>query len=118
MNRKPAASLLHETLRILVLVIAIAMLGGALAAWKYGDETWSTFASAAMGRIGLVMAALWLAWPSLQRPARWLPPGIAVACVIGLMVLAAKPRLIFVVLPAIGTLTVLTGMVRGFRGSK
>jgi hypothetical protein len=94
------------------------MLVGATLAWWLGDKSWSTFASAAMGRMGLVMGALWLAWPSLSRPARWLPPGIAVACVLGLIVLAAQPRFVVFVLPAIGLLTFVASIARGFRGPK
>lgn len=98
-----------------MLVISIAMIAGALAAWQFGDESWSVFVTAALGRIGIVMGALWLAWPSLQRPASWLPPGIAVACVLALVVLAANPKLVVFVIPAIGALTVLATIVRATR---
>ncbi|QDT09594.1 hypothetical protein [Planctomycetes bacterium K23_9] len=120
MNRKHVIQLSPESQarRAMVLFLSIGLLVGALLAWWFGDKTWSTFASAAMGRIGLVMAALWLAWPSLTRPARWLPPGIAVACVLGLIVLAAQPRLVVFVLPAIGVLTFLATIARGIRGRK
>ena len=104
--------------RLLTLVISISLLVGSLLAWLYGDPGWSTFASAALGRMGLVLGALWLAWPSLRRPASWLPPGIAVACIIGLMVLAARPRLVVVVIPIIGGLTMLATVIRGVRGPK
>jgi hypothetical protein len=76
----------------------------------------SNFAAASFtGRIGLVLAALWLAWPSLQRPASWLPPGIPILCVVALAVTAANPRLIVVAIPAIGALTLLATFVRTFR---
>ena len=108
----------NETRRLMVLVISIVLIGGALMAWQSGDESWSVFVSAIMGRMGIVMAALWLAWPSLQRPASWLPPGIAVACVLGLVVLAANPRLVVFVIPALGALTLLATIVRSTRSNK
>lgn len=102
----------------MVMCLSVGLLTGSLLCWLLTDKSWSTFASAAMGRIGLVMGALWLAWPSLSRPARWLPPGIAVACVLGLIVLAAQPKLLVFVLPAIGVLTFLATIARGFRDRK
>jgi hypothetical protein len=102
----------------MVLCLSIGLLLSAILAWWFGDKSWSTFASAAMGRIGLVLGALWLAWPSLSRPAKWLPPGIAVACVLGLIVLAAQPRFVVFVLPAIGLLTFVASIARSFRGPK
>ena len=65
--------------RVLVLVIAIGLLlTCGIVTWKYGQAGSSKFVAAATGRVGLVMVALWLAWPSLRKPASWLPPGFAV----------------------------------------
>ena len=75
----------------------------------------ASFAASASGRVGLVLAALWLAWPSLRRPTSWLPPGIAVACVLALAVIAAQPRLVVVAIPAIAALIALAGFVRAMR---
>jgi hypothetical protein len=58
------------------------------------------------------MAALWLAWSSLRRPARWLPPGFAVLGVVVLAILAAQPRLIVVAIPAFGALLALATLIR------
>lgn len=101
--------------RLLVLVCAIGMLAGCLAMARYGEGGSSNFASGAMGRIGLVLAALWLAWPSLRRPASWLPPGIAAAGVLALAVLAAQPRLIVAAVPALGALLAVAAIVRTFK---
>lgn len=102
--------------RVMVGVIAVALLliCGVLS-WKFGSADSARVVIAATGRIGLMMAALWLAWPSLKRPARWLPPGIAMAGVVGLAVVAARPTLILVVLPAIGTIAAITVFVRGLK---
>ena len=104
--------------RTLVLVVSIALLIGSFASWMYGSESSTKFATAAMGRIGLVLGALWLAWPSLRRPAQWLPPGIAMACLLALVILAAQPRLIVAVVPAVGALIALSMVVKAMRESK
>lgn len=67
------------------------------------------------GRVGLVMGGLWIAWPSLLRPINWLPPGIAVACVIALGVIAARPALALVAIPLVGTALFVTTIVRSFK---
>ncbi|TWU41811.1 hypothetical protein [Novipirellula artificiosorum] len=102
--------------RSVLLLVVVLMMTLSVVAWWFGDDNASRFAAAAMGRIGLVLGALWLAWPSLRRPAQWLPAGVSVIGVVALMVLAAQPRLIFAVLPAVGTLMALTVAVKTFRG--
>lgn len=99
--------------RTAVLLIAIA--GIAIWCWlKFlqGPSGSAKFVAAASGRVGLVMLALWLAWSSLQRPARWLPPGFAMTLIVALGILAARPRLIVVAIPALGVLLVLATVVR------
>ena len=117
-NRRSKGRSSEDSRRTLVLMLAIALLIGSAVAWWSGREGVSTFAAAAMGRIGLVMGALWLAWPSLRRPARWLPPGVAVLGVVAMGVLAASPRLVIVVIPAFSVLIALGALVRGFRGNR
>ena len=101
--------------------ITVGLLAGVLLVTSAALTYWqdqagaSNFAASAAGRIGLVLAALCLAWPSLQRPARWLPPGIAVLCLGALVAIAATPKLVVVVIPALGMLTVLATFVRAFR---
>ena len=118
-EKRAIANEVGDSRRTLVLILAVALLlGGASAWWWGGEQGTATFAAAAMGRIGLVMAALLLAWPSLQRPARWLPPGVAVLGVVALGVLAASPRLVIVVVPALSVLIALAAIVRGMRGDR
>ena len=102
--------------RRLVLLISIVLLSiSAGVSWKFGDDSTARSAASGSGRVGLVMAALWLAWPSLRRPAAWLPPSIAVGGVIALAVVAFQPRLIVVVIPATGVLFTLAAAVRAIR---
>lgn len=81
-----------------------------------GSESTTQFVVSAMTRIGLVLGAIWLAWDSMRRPASWLPPGLAMVGVVGIVVVAAQPKLIFAIVPLLGGLAVLTSVVRVFRG--
>ena len=107
---------LSDPRRVLTLVVSLAMLAGALFAWWYGAGNNSAFASAAMGRVGIVLFALFFAWPSLKRPAQWLPAGVAMICVVALIVIAAQPKLVFAAIPAAGLLIAVSSVVRAFRG--
>jgi len=104
--------------RTLVCVMSVALLAGYGYGLSIDEESGFKLASQMMGRIGLLLGALWLAWPSLRRPAQWLPPGMALACVLTLVALAAQPKLIVVAIPAVGALIALSAVVRSIRGSK
>ncbi len=113
---KPDSNTPPDVRRTLLLVISILLLMAcAVTTWRFGSDGSARFLSAATGRVGLLMGALWLAWPSLKKPARWLPPGIAVAGVIGLAVIAVRPQLMLVVFPAIGTIAAITIFIRGLK---
>ena len=102
--------------RTLLLLISLVAMGAGIVLSARGEmESGRIFAGASAFRIGMVMFALWLALPSLKKPAQWLPPGMAVLGVVGIMAIAAQPRLILVVAPALGTLLTLGWLVRMFR---
>jgi len=112
-NKNDRLGKLTDGRRIVVGLLAVVLLvASAMTTFWLGQAGATNFAAAASGRIGLVLAALWLAWPSLHRPASWLPPGIPVLCVIALAAIAAQPRLIVVAIPAIGILMLLATFVR------
>lgn len=102
--------------RMLVLLVAIVcfLLWG-WSTFLHGQSGSAKFVAAASGRIGLVMVALWLAWSSLQRPARWLPPGFPMVLIVTLAILAARPRLIVVAIPAVGVLLALGTLIRAIK---
>ena len=115
MNKRKKTDEPRDYRRILVLVIGIAMLIASVVTRLYGEGNSGTFVAEATGRIGLLLIALWLAWPSLRRPASWLPPGMAVAGVVTLAVLAARPKIAFIVIPAFIGLLTLSTIVRVFK---
>jgi hypothetical protein len=99
-----------------VLFLAIILL--LLCGWtylRYEQTGTAKLVAGASGRIGLVLAALWLAWPALRQPAKWLPPGFAVLGVGLIAVLAAQPRMIIVLVPAFSGLLALAWVVRAMR---
>lgn len=71
--------------------------------------------SAATGRIGLILGALWLAWPTLRRPASWLPPGFAMLGVLVMGIVATQPKTVFVIAPLFAGLLTLASILRAFR---
>ena len=102
--------------RPLVLLLSIVLLVIYVwVRWSYEPTGTAKALAAATGRIGLLLAALWLAWPTLRKPAHWLPPGFAVLGILVLGILAAQPRTIFVLAPVFGALLVLASIVRAIR---
>lgn len=104
--------------RTLVLVLSVALLSGYLFGKTLEDKSDIHLICEMMGRVGLFLGALWLAWPSLRRPAQWVPPGIAMACLMGLVILAAQPKLRVLILPAIGAAIVAGVIVKALRTTK
>jgi len=74
------------------------------------------FGVASLIRLSLVLGALWLAWPSIRRPAQWLPPGIATIVLVAIGACAVQPRLAFALIPLAGSLIAFAGFARYFRG--
>ncbi|SRR6056297_437258 len=101
--------------RWLTLFLSVGLIAAAIAVRTWGQTSSSLFVSAACFRIGLVFAAIWLAWDSLRRPARWFPPAILAAGVAGLAIVAAQPRLILVLAPTFGLILTLGAVIRAFR---
>lgn len=101
--------------RIMALAMSITMLTVALLAWWFSTGSTGKFVAAACGRIGLVMGALWLAWPSLKRPAKWLPASAPVIGVVAVIVIAAQPRLIIPAIPIVGGLIAFSAFAKAFR---
>ena len=105
--------------RLILLVLGIGGLAvGLMNQWVDGDSGSRGFASNSAFRMGVVMIAIWLALPTLNKPMRWLPPGVAVACLVAIGALAAQPRLLIVAIPAAGVLLSMTWLVRMFRAQQ
>lgn len=102
--------------RATVLILSVVLLtvcGWVM--WRHEPTGTTKMVAAASGRIGLLLAALWLAWPTLRKPASWLPPGFAMLGVLVLGILAAQPRSVFVLAPAFAVLLTLASIVRAMR---
>ena len=103
--------------RTIVLVTAILLLMGSGGSWIFGSGSTAAFAAATQLRVGLVLAALWLAWPSLEKPAQWVPPGVVMMCLMGLVLLAVQPNLRVLIIPAIVGLIAFGVIVKFIRGT-
>ena len=114
-ERSTETGALSDERRRMTLVVSLVMLTAAVLAWWFSTDSTGKFIAAGCGRIGIVMGALWLAWPSLKRPAQWLPAGFAVIGVIALIAIAAQPRLILPAIPIVGVLITLSAFARAFR---
>lgn len=88
---------------------------GVLSHWRTGTTGEESFGSNSAFRVGVVMIAIWLALPTLNKPMRWLPPGAAVMCLIAVGAIAAQPRLVVIVVPAVGFLLTIGWLVRIFQ---
>lgn len=105
--------------RAILLVLALLGIGFGIAfSLIEGLESGRAFAAASSFRIGIVMFALWLALPTLRTPMAWLPPGMAGICLIAIMALAAHPKSIVVLGPAVGALLALGWFARSFRTAR
>ncbi|MEL6110038.1 MAG: hypothetical protein AAFU85_28840 [Planctomycetota bacterium] len=112
MPEKPSSP---EIRRWLALAISIVLMITAFVIWLTATDSSGEFFAAACGRIGLVLGAIWLAWPSLKRPARWLPAGAPVIGVVALIMIAAQPRLILPAMMIVPALIAFSAVVRMFR---
>ncbi len=105
-------------MRVTILVFTVLFLVGAVAIrwsvgyWNLSNSLWMV-TSIGMTRVALVLGTLWIAWPTVRRPAMWFPPGIAA---VALMACVIQPRLAIAIIPALGTLLAFAGFVRFFRG--
>lgn len=69
-----------------------------------------------LARLAMVMAALWIAWPAVRKPALWLPPGALVLGLVALGVCVVQPRLAIALVPAASALIAFSAILRYFRG--
>lgn len=113
MNRPSPKSI--DARRLSLLVVSAVILIAAVASWWFKLGGPDDLPAQMLGRIGIVLAALWLAWPSLKRPAMWLPAGAPVIGIVALIVVAAQPRLLLPAIPMVAVLISLSAIVRAFR---
>lgn len=101
--------------RTMVGVIALVCVGTSVVLQIHGSEDkQALMATGAFMRVGLVMAALWLALPTKNRPAAWanMSPWVLWG-ILGLVVMiAARPRIALYALPWIIVLTIIGRMLR------
>lgn len=102
--------------RTLALVGAVLCGIAAGVSWTYntGNGT-SVFGVAVFARAAIVLALLWLAYPSLKRPLGWFPPVVIVVFLIGVGVMIANPKLLPAVIPLLGIAGTVLGILTWLR---
>lgn len=89
-------------------ILALVLLTTGTALWTFGDNTDTTSAwVAACWRIGLALAALWLALPDMKRVPIWLLAGL----LFGALVVARNPRIMLIAVGAALAFAVLRPVV-------
>jgi hypothetical protein len=86
--------------RVVLGILAIAFVGGGVAAYYFGWFEDSYAIGAGAIRIGLVLGAFWLAWPQLARIPWW----FVQAGLVGTLVVAVRPKAAVLVLPILAAL--------------
>lgn len=84
-------------------IIALCLLLGALVLWIWPQGTADAALLGAIVRVGAVMAALWLAYPDVERLPAWTLPAFPVL----LLLIAVRPKWFFLLLPILILLAVL-----------
>mgnify|MGYP001484227354 CR=1 FL=1 len=108
-------------MRVTILVFIVLFALGGIAIhwsvqhWHLSNSLW-TVTSIGLFRFALVLGTLWIAWPTVRRPAMWFPPGIIAVALVALGACVIQPRLAIAIVPALGTLLAFAGFVRFFRG--
>lgn len=88
-----------EQRRLIGAIAAVLLATGAITGFlpqSFGTATPSI--TAASTRVGVIMSALWLAFPDLHRIPRWMWIGGSVT----LALIALRPRAALVIVPALG----------------
>ena len=95
--------------------IAFVCLGSSTALWFADlEHEQAMLLRAALMRVGLVMAALWLALPTTTRPAAWanVSPWILLSGIGAVLAFAAKPKLAIPAIPYLVAIAVIARLMR------
>jgi len=105
---------------VLFLTFLFAILAAVIKTfWGDGNQASGSIGKVApigLARLSMVMAALWIAWPAVRKPALWLPPGAVMLGLIALGVCVVQPRLAIALIPAVSAVIAFAAILRFFRG--
>ena len=103
-------------------VIGVMALVAAVTWWLTRGTGAGEFASsgvataAGAGRLALMSAALFVAYPTFRRPMRLVPPAALAGAMIAVGVACFRPRLLLPLLPVLVALAIWTWLTRKVRG--
>jgi len=104
---------------VLFLTLLFALMAAVIKTfWGDADQASGSIVKVApigLARLAMVMAALWIAWPAVRKPALWLPPGALLLGLVALGVCVVQPRLAIALVPAASALIAFSAILRFFR---
>ena len=86
---------------------AVLILAGIILLANYGNAGEMGMAASVCLRAGLVVGAIWLAFPQLSQISTRFPPWLIGCCLVGIGVLVWRPQLFVVVGPLLGAIAVI-----------
>lgn len=103
---------------ILGIVSLLLIVGGvaSLVAMGGGEQERGMLASAVL-RAGVILGAIWLAMPQLERLFQRFPPWLMAGAAIGFVILVVRPRLILYVAPLLVAMAALQWLAGFFRAA-
>ncbi len=101
--------------RTALLVMAIGLLGWGAIGEATADRLGQSVSNAAVIRVGMILLAVWIAFPLLSRPATWLPPGSMAVALILIGATVTQPKLLIVLIPLFSALLGVGAAIRYFR---
>lgn len=80
--------------RAIVGIISATMIVAALVLWFFGGTGELPLVVGMMARVGFVLLAIFVAWPTLERYVHHLPAFVTATIALGALLLAIRPKLV------------------------
>jgi hypothetical protein len=86
-------------------LLFLGALGVIVFGYGLSDET--QFVASICMRVGLVLCAIWLAYPQLEKITQRVPPWMLGCILLGMLVVVVRPRMILYLAPVLAAIAVL-----------
>jgi hypothetical protein len=79
----------------------------AVVVFAYGLTDETQFVASICVRVGLVLCAIWLAYPQLEKITQRVPPWMLGCIVLGMLIIIVRPRMVIYLAPVLAAIAVL-----------